>query len=441
MKLLLIDDGAFGLSFVMRCQEAGHDVRVFNRTDEKSKFIGKGIWERVDSFEPWLRWADLIVLTDNTRYIQAMDNFRKVYPKAKVIAPTTRTAAWEQDRKTGDEIFKRAGIATLPTREFSSYDDAIAYVKKRDTRLVSKPNGKTSNNKALSYCAKSPEDLVYMLERWKRSHHLKDSFVLQDFMPGIEMAVGAWFGPSGFNSGFEENWEFKKYANDDMGVATGEQGTVLRFVGKSKLAQMVVEPLRPQLQAAAYLGNIDVNCIIDEKGNPWPLEFTNRLGWPAFQIAMALHEGDPAQWLLDLAEGRDAKNFRQDEIAIGVVLSIPDYPYSHATRAEVVGVPIYGLKPEMLEKLHFCEVQLGAGPAKTPSGIKPVTMYTTAGDYVMVATGTGSSVEAARKKVYGLLKEISLPSSPMYRTDIGKRLQKQLPELQKHSYAMGMTYQ
>ena len=78
--------------------------------------------------------------------------------------------------------------------------------------------------------------MVYMLEKWKRLGKQRD-FHLQEFIPGIEMGVGGWFGPNGWVSGWEENWEFKKLMDGDKGVATGEQGTVLRYVTRSKLAK------------------------------------------------------------------------------------------------------------------------------------------------------------------------------------------------------------
>ena len=100
--------------------------------------------------------------------------------------------------------------------------------------------------------------------------------------------------------------------NDDHGPNTGESGTVMRVVKTSKLAKIMLEPLTDLLEKVGYCGDIDVNCIIDEKGQAWPLEFTCRLGWPAFQLQTALVEGDPVQWLLDLAKGKDSQPFAQN---------------------------------------------------------------------------------------------------------------------------------
>jgi len=335
---------------------------------------------------------------------------------------------------------KKAGIEVADYKAFKDYDAAIAYVKREDRRFVSKILDGGHADKALSYCSKSPEDMIYMLQRWKKMQKLPGTFMLQEFIPGVEMAVGGWFGPGGFSAGWCENFEFKKFMNDDMGVATGEQGTVLRYVRASKLARKVLQPLESALEKVGYCGYIDVNCIIDERGVPWPLEFTMRPGWPTLNIQMACHEGDCADWLMDLWNGKDARNWVMNAVAAGVVVSIPDYPYSHATKKEVVGVPIYGLQPETLEHVHFCQAMMGTGPKKIRDQFLDVPMITTAGDYVLVMSGTGHDVKSATDAVYRRLKTLSLPNSPMYRTDIGQRLKKQLPLLQAQGYAAGMEF-
>jgi phosphoribosylamine---glycine ligase len=435
MRLLIVDPQGNALDFAMRSQSAGHDVRLAIRQTEKTKHIGRGLVQLVD-YRDWMRWADLVFMTDNTKYTYDVDQ-RWRMEGARIVGASVATAQWEIDRVAGMRVFKKAGIETPAYREFNDYDKAIAYVKKEDRRFVSKPCGEVED-KSLSYCAKTPADMVYMLQRWKRLSKHKASFILQEFIGGIEFAVGGWFGPGGFSSGWCENFEFKKLMVGDMGPATGEQGTVLRYVRTSKLAKRVLAPVAEQLAAARYVGYVDVNCIIDDAGMPWPLEFTMRPGWPTFNIQQPLHTGDPAQWLLDLYEGRDAKCFKTDgTLAIGVVLSIPDYPYSHLTRKEVVGVPIY---TRSWDNLHPCEIMMGMAPDQISETIVDTPMMVTAGDYVLVATATGPDVQSAAKQVYRTLKKLSLPNSPMYRTDIGQRLRKQLPDLQKMGYATGMEF-
>lgn len=436
MRILVIDPCGAALDWCMRCLDDGHEVRWFMVDNDKTKNIGKGIVEKVKDWRDWARWSDMIFLADNTKYLRELDKWRR--EGHVVIGPTSELADWELNRETGQNILKKHGIATIPYKEFNDYDKAIAYVIKEDKRFVSKPSGDA--DKALSYVSKSPADMVYMLQRWKKMQKLKSPFILQEFIGGTEMAVGAWFGPGGFNTGWCENWEFKKLMNDDLGVATGEQGTVVRYVKESKLADMVLAPLEKELLKKGHTGYIDVNCIIDNDGNPWPLEFTMRPGWPTFNIQQALHEGDHAEWLLELAEGIDNNNFNMDSIAVGVVMSIPDYPYSHITRKEVTGVPLYGYNPDIAENIHLCEMMAGIAPQEVDGSIIDLPCFVSAGDYILVSSGVGGTIREGKAEAYKLLKKISMPNSPMWRTDIGNRLKTQLPDIQKHGFASDMEY-
>jgi len=67
-------------------------------------------------------------------------------------------------------------------------------------------------------------------------------------------------------------------------------------------------------------------------------------------------------------------------------------------------------------------------------------MLCTAGVYPLVVTGTGTTVRAAAKQAYQAVGLIDWPSNVGYRTDIGKRLKKDLPLLQKHGFATEMNY-
>jgi len=163
-----------------------------------------------------------------------------------------------------------------------------------------------------------------------------------------------------------------------------------------------------------------------------------------------LCQGDTAQWLLDLTQGRITATWIRNRVAVGVVLSIPDYPYSNLTKKEVVGIPIYGIKgqgedidqtsEDLWPHLHPAEMMLAHVPIRTKEGIRDGWCPATAGDYVLIMTATADHVSAAAQLVYKRLGALNVPNSPMYRTDIGRRLAKQLPKIQQHGYARSMRY-
>ena len=443
MRILCVDVFAESvLDWLLRCRDDGHQIIWHFDKSKKTESIGRGFGiEITHSWQDHFRWADLVFATDNVKHIHGLDAARLTDPKKAVIAPSIATAAWETDRLLGQSVLRKHGIPTPPCREFTSFDDAIRYVKKQDQAFACKPCG-NETDKSLSYVAKSPADLVFKLELWKRTNKLtKGSFILQEKISGIEMGVGGWFGPGGFSAGWEENWEEKKLMPGNLGPNTGEMGTTLRFVRRSKLADKVLKPLAATLEKMGYVGCVDVNCLIDDKGTPWPLEFTMRPGWPSFNIQQALHSGDHAEWLVDLARGQSGKPpWRLNEIAVGAVLAIPPFPNDHAKMEEVVGVPICGITEKNRPNIHPCMMMSGEAPQNINGKVVTGPCLLTAGDYVLVASGVGSTVQSATRATYRVLASLEVPASPMWRTDIGRRLARQLPELQKHGYAAEMMY-
>lgn len=436
MKVFVLDaGGGVGLDFALRCQMAGHEVRVYFKPGKHPR-TGEGLVKRVSKWQDHMKWADLIFMTDNTRYHKELaPYFKEGYP---IFGPNPQSAALELDREYGQKVLHQCGIPVPSFKVFSNYDEAISYVRHTNERFVSKPCG-DEEDKSLSYVSKSPADMIFMLERWKKQGRHKGKFMLQEFIGGIEMGVSGWFGPDGWSSVWMENFEHKKLMNDDKGMNTGEMGTALKYVKESALAQEVLEPVGNALAALGYVGACDMNVIIDDYGQPWPLEFTARPGWPLFYIQTSVHQGDPCEWMLDKLHGKDTLKVNFDH-AVGVVLAIPDFPYSHLTHKEVEGIPLYGVNKGNIDHIHFGEIMSGKAPCMEGDKIVDKELFVTAGDYVATVVGLGKTVEKAKHSCYNRIDEIELPNSPMYRTDIGHRLEKQLPLLQKHGFATDWEY-
>jgi len=431
MKILIIDAMAASLDFALRCEAQGHEVKVWmpQRKDGKAYTVGDGLITKVANWSSWMKWADLIFLTDNARYTRELERYRaEGYP---IFGPNAEGTCWELERGTGQSVLEQHGIACIPSTTFSNYDQALAFLAANPKRYVSKPTGDA--DKALSYVSKSPEDMEFMLEHWKRKLSKKVPFLFQEFVPGIEMAVGGWVGRDGFLSYFLENFEFKKLMSGEIGVNTGEMGTALKYVTaeESKLAREMLLPLEAALIRSGYTGYIDVAVIIDKKGCAWPLEFTTRPGWPLFQIQQILHP-DVAEWMKDAIDGCDSFCPSQ-EIAVGVVMAIPDFPYNKLNPDDVSGFPVFGINDSNRYFLHPSELKLGR--------FRDAPCMVSAGQYLLTVSGKGMSVHDAKSDAYECLKSLTIPNSPIYRNDIGHRLEEQLPELQALGYAESWVYE
>jgi phosphoribosylamine--glycine ligase len=450
MRVLAIDK--FGrdnsLDFLMRCQAAGHDVLWWQQPypNGDQNFAGDGLVPKVKEFsdlqKKWMDWSDLIFMSDNDGYPEFLaPYFEKGYP---IFGANQEGAKLENQRDVGQKAFEDAGLDVIPSKLFHDYDQAAAYVEKRGVPCVSKPNWFTSS--ALTYVAPTAAAMVWMLtECWKKDEKIrklarKHGFVIQDKVEGCEMAVGGWFGPGGWCQYYSENWEFKKFMDGDRGMGTGEQGTLKRYVKRSKLATKALLPLTATLERIGYVGYLDVNCIIQKDGGVRPLEITARPGWPHFHNHICLLEGDPVKWMKDLMDGFDTLKVRENELSVSVVYTIPDYPIYKFGQDKTCHIPVWGATDR--EHVHLSEVYLKDDvPCQVGNKVIRMPCLVSGGSYVLVVTGTGSTITAARSSAYAATRKICMPNDPQWRGDIGKgRLVKQLPIIQKLGYATGVEF-
>lgn len=438
MRVLIVEPHADGLlDLAIRAAALGHDCRYWCKDYDQYRCpVGRGLVERVTDWRPSVRWADLVVVGSLGYCMQEFDRIKA--DGVPIIGAPGPAAEWELNRLVGMKEFNRAGIPVPAYQQCAGYDEALAIVARNDDGVAIKPCGDVTD-KSLSFVAKTGREAVWRLQRWKREgKRFPQGFILQELVKGVEFAVGGWIGPDGFAEGWECNWEEKRLFSGGVGPNCGEAGTVLRLVKQSKLAKMVLAPLEDRLVSLGYVGNCDVNCIVDEEGTPWPLEFTMRFGYPAINIELALHS-EPIEFLAGLAAGKPPKTRRLNEVAVGVVMALPPYPFMEKPD-ETVGAPIWGVTPSIQDNLHLCMAQVADAPKIVDGKIIKTPVLSTAGSYVLVATGTGGTVVEAKDTAYRTLNRLTIPASPFYRNDIGSRLRRDLDHLQQHGFALGMLY-
>jgi len=440
MKVLLINMDSVGelLPLAIRCQKAGHQVRLWlSKENHKDTGLGfKGI-ERVDTWLPSAQWADLVIPSGNHDFMAKLDMLRK--QGVKVFGPTKASADLEIERAIGMKFFSDHDIDVPEWEEFESLKAAEAHVRKNPDRYVFKTLG-DEDDKALSYVGKTPADMIARLQRWQDLGMTpKGPVMLQEFIEGVELGVSRWMGAEGFIGPYNENFEFKKLLSGDCGPNCGESGTVMKYVGKSKLGEEVLAPLEDALIALGHSGDIDVNCIIDQRGKAWPLEFTTRLGWPAANIMWASHKGDPIEWMLAACNGEDTLEV-SPQVACGVVIAQPDYPNSKLTKRELADIPVYGVTDANRKYIHPQSIGIKRMPDMEGDTVVERDIWTTTGDYLAVVTGLGKTVSQACERAYRTVREIHVPNV-MYRDDIGEKLEESLPKIQSYGYATEFKWQ
>jgi len=439
MKFLLVDQDGVGLAIAWRASLAGHKVRWFIKPSKTiDPTVGDGFpgIQKVDNWLSHAMWADLIFCTSNCAYIPQLERVKKA--GAKVYGPSVASADLEIKRGEGMKFLEEHGVEVPPYKTFKTLKDAEKYVWKTEERWVFKTLG-DNEDKSLSYCGKSPADMISRLRRWQEmGMNPKGEVMLQQFIPGIEMGVSRWMGKDGWCSPPNINFEHKKLMPKNYGPNTGEQATLMQYVTEEKMSKDLLDPIEKDMLKLGHLGDMDLNCIIDEKGKAWPLEFTNRPGWPAFNMMLAQHKGDPIQWMADSLEGKNTLQVSY-ETGVCIVMTQPPFPYTNTDLKKTSGVPIYGVTKTNQRYIMPQGVKM-ATLVDDVDG-KPVErqMWATAGEYIAVITALGPNVKKAAERAYKTVDELSVPDM-IVRACVGDDMEEKLTKLQAMGYAKGISY-
>lgn len=408
-KFLFVSFESLSGDLAWQAKKEGNEVKVYIKA-EADKDVYEGFLDRVDNWEEHTDWADVIVF-DDVGFGRIADSLRK---KGKlVIGGSEYTDELEEDREFGQHEMQSVGMLVLPHWDFSDFDDAISFIQSNPGRYVFKPSGNiSSDSKGILFLGKEEDgkDIIEIMEQNKQLWAKKiKRFQLQKMAVGVEVAVGAFFNGDDFIYPINVNFEHKRLFPGDIGPYTGEMGTLMFWSGANEIFKTTLLKFKDKLKESGYRGYIDINCIANAKGI-YPLEITSRFGYPTISIQM---EGVISAWgefLYNLAKKEKVELKVSRGFQIGVIVAVPPFPFYDKKEAFIYKDLSILFKKNNLEGVHL-------GDVKIVNGIWSVAGET---GYVLVITGSGSTVEEARKEVYTRLKNISLQNM-YYRTDIGVR--------------------
>ena len=190
---------------------------------------------------------------------------------------------------------------------------------------------------------------------------------------------------------------------------TGEMGTLLYHSHPNEIFKSTLLKLKENLAKSGYIGYIDVNCIANAKGI-YPLELTSRFGFPTISIQM---EGILNEWgdfLYKIAKKEKIELKTKKGFQIGVCVVIPPFPFFDKKQSDIYKDLSILFKKQNLDGIHLGDVKIVNN------------IWTVAGEqgYVLVVTGSGITVDEARRQTYNRIKNIMIQNM-YYRTDIGEK--------------------
>jgi phosphoribosylamine--glycine ligase len=421
-KFLFVSWESLSGDIAYQIKKEGHEVKVYIKA-EWDKDVYDGFLEKVPDYKQFIDWADVIVF-DDVGFGQEADELRQ---KGKlVVGGSAYTDRLEEDREFGQSEMKKMGMLTLAHWDFSNYDEALKFIEQNPGRYVFKPSGFLgSDSKGILFLGKDEDgkDIHEIIRSNKAVLEKRvKQFQLQKFAQGVEVAVGAFFNGKDFIYPVNINFEHKKLFPGDIGPFTGEMGTLMYWSGPNTIFRTTLEKMGLEIRKSGYVGYVDINCIANARGI-YPLEFTCRFGYPHISIAMEGITANLGEFLYMLAKGETFELKTKKGFQIGVCCVVPPFPYFDKAEMEIYRDLSIIFKKPSLDGVHLGDVKMTDGN------------WQIAGEsgYVLVVTGSGTTVEDARKQVYGRIENILLQNM-FYRTDIGLGWYEDSDKLQTWGY-------
>ncbi len=414
MRILFVSGVLIGSGLCQKLVSEKNDVKLYIH-EEAWKTSLDGIVPKTNDWRAELEWVGMngLIVFDDVSFGKEQDELRR--KGYTVIGGSEGGDKLELDRRHFQEISDQFGIETLPSYDFATADEAIAFVKSNRDRWVVKQSTHLSY---LNFIGKSEtgSDVLRVLEQYKargiRPVHL------QKFADGIEVGVARYFNGNDWVGPIEINHEHKMLHDGDIGPLTPEMGTILWYTDMEvRLFKEILNPLTPYLRKIDFRGDIDVNCIVT-KDHAYPLEATPRFGNPSTEIQVILHNSPWSEFLYAIASGVQYALDYKKGYGIAVALVVPPFPYEpdqDSTNQQSplkVEIDTSGPSPVDMSHIHFEECS------------KIGDEYYWTGKYgaMLYATAHAETISEARESAYNRIQGIRVPKMH-YRKDIGLRVE------------------
>ncbi|MCR4335809.1 MAG: phosphoribosylamine--glycine ligase [archaeon] len=407
-------------------QEEGHNVKYFVEARQERE-VTSGFVEMIDNWKAFVNWADVIIFDD---VLGEGAKAQKLRAQGKaVIGGTPYTDKLEDDRAFGQDELKKMGINIIPHWEFTSFDEAIAFVQNNPGRYVLKPNGEAQNIKGLLFIGEEDDgkDLLQVLGDYKKAWEKKiPAFQLQKRISGVEIAVGAFFNGKEFIYPINVNFEHKKLFPGNLGPSTGEMGTAMFWSEPNKIFNQSLKKFEKKFAEEKYVGYVDLNCIVNSNGI-YPLEWTSRFGYPTIFIQQEGIQMKISEFLYELAHGTLKKFNYKSGFQVGVRIVVPPFPFKDKETFNVKSKDSVIFFQKGKEGVHIEDVK----------NVNDEWLVTGNSGVVLVVVGMGYTMKQAQQQAYNRIKHIIIPHM-YYRTDIGDRWFEDSDKLHNWGYLRGV---
>lgn len=333
----------------------------------------------------------------------------------RVFGPRKNAAIIEGSKAFSKDLMKKYHIPTAAYENFTSGEEALAYLENAKFPIVLKADG-LALGKGVLICNTLEEarDGVKTIMEDKKFGDAGNIMVIEEFMTGREVSVLAFCDGKTVKC-MTSAQDHKRAGDGDTGLNTGGMGTFSPSPFYTKEVEEFCEQYiyQPTIDAMAaegrpFTGILFTGLMLTEDG-PKVLEYNARFGDPEAQVVLPRMKNDILDVMEACIDGRlnEITLEFEDNAAVCVVLASEGYPVSYEK-----GFLIEGLENFKNKEGYYC---FHAGSKQTEKGI------VTNGGRVLGITAKGSNLKEARKNAYAATKWVNFANKYM-RNDIGKAI-------------------
>jgi phosphoribosylamine---glycine ligase len=344
-----------------------------------------------------------------------------------IFGPTQAAAQLESSKAFAKTVMREAGIPTADFETFDDADSARRYVRGMNRPLVVKADG-LALGKGVTVCDDTGAALAAISESMD-AHHFGVAgarLVIEEKLTGEELSFFALAdGDDALPLGLVQ--DHKPIFDGDRGPNTGGMGAyspVPRY-GADFENRVMREVIRPTLRAMTargvpFRGVLFAGLMVAD-GRINVLEFNARFGDPECEVLMMRFDGDLAETLLAVAQGRSAEAaFRlSPRSAVSVVLASGGYPGNYRKGLAIKGLErIEGGEPSP-SKVRWAMDRVRVKVFHAGTAVDQGTIVTASGR-VLAVTAMAADLRTAITAAYEAA-EMILFEGRQLRRDIGHR--------------------
>ncbi len=332
----------------------------------------------------------------------------------RIFGPDKAAARIESSKDFAKGLMAKYNVPTASYKTFSSYDEALEYVRGKSFPVVLKYDGLAAGKGVVipSDFEEAEKALKDMLLDDKFGH---GKVVVEQFLTGPEFSFmcfvdGARVYPLALSQ------DHKRAFDNDEGPNTGGMGAYspLPFIPAEDevyALEKIMKPVAAGMVAEGlpFKGLLYGGLMKTPEGIK-VIEFNCRFGDPETEVVLPRLESDIYDIFSAIVDGTQMPEILwTSDAVLGFVMASKGYPVSYKKGFEIKGLD--KLDPSVTVYHMGTSLKKAYGSTAAPSLV-------TAGGRVLMVVAKGKDLKAARDKALEAVRQIDCPNL-FYRTDIG----------------------